>query len=60
MSFGLSYGLETHTSYLLYPLREINPTFLRFDWLAAHTELVHKSFALIILTVRAASTRGGG
>ncbi len=48
LSFGLSYGLETHTSYLLHPLREINPTFLQFDWLAAHTELVHKSFALII------------
>ena len=55
LSFGLSYGLETHTSYLLHPLREINPTFLQFDWLAAHTELVHKSFALII---RALSTLG--
>jgi hypothetical protein len=47
LSFGLSYGLETHTSYLLHPLRNINPTFLQFDWLAAHTELVHESFALI-------------
>ena len=55
LSFGLSYGLETHTSYLLHPLREINPTFLQFDWLAAHTELVHKSFAPII---RALSTLG--
>lgn len=25
LSFGLSYGLETHTSYFLHPLREINP-----------------------------------
>ncbi len=55
LSFGLSYGLETHSSYLLHPLREIDPAFLQFDWLAAHTELVHKSFALII---RALSTLG--
>jgi hypothetical protein len=55
LSFGLSYGLETRTSYLLHPLREINPTFLQFDWLATHTELVHKSFALIN---RALSTLG--
>ncbi len=48
VSFGLSYGLETHTSYLLYPLRELDPGFLRYDWLASQTELVHKSFALIV------------
>ncbi len=48
LSFGLSYGLETHTTYLLHPLRTLDPEFLRFDWLAAETAPYHKHFSSII------------
>lgn len=48
LSYGLSYGMETQATYLLYPLRELDPTFLQFDWLAAQTAAYHKNFAIII------------
>ena len=48
LSFGLCYGLLNHNTYLLYPLREIDPEFLRYDWLAAQTTAYHRNFALLI------------
>ncbi|MGH8536586.1 MAG: DUF6798 domain-containing protein [Gammaproteobacteria bacterium] len=48
LSFGLCYGLANHNTYLLYPLRELDPEFLRYDWLAAQTTAYHRNFALLI------------
>lgn len=48
LSFGLCYGLANHNTYLLYPLRELDPAFLRYDWLAAQTTAYHRNFALLI------------
>ncbi len=48
LTFGLCYGLLNHNTYLLYPLRAIDPEFLRYDWLAAQTTAYHQNFALLI------------
>ncbi len=48
LSFGLCYGIANHNTYLLYPLRELDPEFLRYDWLAAQTTAYHRNFALLI------------
>jgi hypothetical protein len=48
LSYSLSYGMETQATYLLNPLRALDPSFLEFDWLAAQTTAYHKDFAIVV------------
>lgn len=48
LSFGLVYGQGTHNTYLLHGLRQLDPEFLQYDWLAAHTTHYHHNFALVL------------
>jgi len=48
VSFGLSYGISTHSTYLLDGLVRIDPDFLQHDWLATETTHYHSFFWIIV------------
>lgn len=48
LSFGLVYGTGNHYTYLLHGLQQLDPEFLQYDWLVAHTHLYHHNFALVL------------
>lgn len=50
---GMSYGVQNQNTYLLAPLRHLDPTFLRSDWLAAHTYAYHPAFTWVITALAA-------
>lgn len=50
---GMSYGVGNQNTYMLAPLRHLDPTFLRNDWLAAHTYAYHPSFTWVITALAA-------
>jgi len=45
LSFGLSYGVGNHNTYLLGGLRLAHPDLLANDWLASQTTNYHKFFS---------------
>ena len=48
VSFGASYGMGLHVSYLIHGLHLADPTFLQDDWLTAHTTDFHPVFSRLV------------
>lgn len=60
LSFGLNYGVDNQTTYLLDALRVVSPGTLDADWYAAHTTHYHPVFTYLAALLLKANAHGWG